>query len=118
MNRWILISEIRAVESVLKSRQRGFVFFSKPNCLWILIGLRRAEGEWGDKVGSLYAAVALQARSVFNTFLTMPFASVRACAKVGEQNFPCGGIRSLSLGMNDDLLQRVNSCIARQTTEL
>ena len=93
-------------------------FFSKPHCLWILIGLRRAEGEWGDKIGSLSAAVALQAQAVFNTFLTMFFASVRACAQVGEQNFPCDGICSLSLGMNDNLLQHVNACIARHTTEI
>ena len=72
-NRWILIFEIRAVESVLKSRQRGFVFFSKPRCLWILIGERQKK----DKTESLYAAVSLQAQAIFNIFLTISFASVQ-----------------------------------------
>jgi hypothetical protein len=52
-------------------------FFSKPNRLWILIELGRAEGGWEDKIESLYAAVSLQAQAVFNKFLTMSFASVQ-----------------------------------------
>jgi hypothetical protein len=42
-----------------------------------LIKLGRAEGEWEDKIESLYAAVSLQAQAVFNTFLTMSFVSVQ-----------------------------------------
>ncbi len=52
-------------------------FFSKPNCLWILIELGRAEGWWKDKIESVYAAVSLQAQAVFNKFLTMSFGSVQ-----------------------------------------
>ncbi len=40
------------------------------------------------------------------------------CAKVGEQNFPCDVIRSLGVGMNDDLLKRIKACFARHATEL
>jgi hypothetical protein len=45
---------------------RLFFSFSKPNCLWILIELGRAEGWLEDKIESLYAAVSLQAYRQFS----------------------------------------------------
>ena len=115
-NRWFLISEMRALEYDLKSRQLFFEYFSSQDCSWILILWLNANRR-GGVTNRILLYFCLSDSSDNFRFISDHVLCV--CAKIGKQSFLYDGISSvLSRGMKNDLLKRVKEFISRQATEL